>query len=262
MQKLAVVLLLLCSGMAWADETSHRALAEELIKLTRADDSVLTWRKRFDTQAQDMVKATTEGQARLNDGQKQAVAHFDQRGSAALDEVLALDKVHEPLVQLYMQTFSEGESRDIAAFLKTDAGQKLLGNMPALSDGLAGIVRTQVEAIRPRLNGIAQDFQAEFRQASPHPVRSVRVTPPIPPGGMADAVPEAMDAPVAQVANSPARAGSKSKATATRGKKHAAGHAGKQTSSKTAAKTAAKPAKKTNAKRCKDSSRTYPHCSK
>jgi hypothetical protein len=258
MQKLAAVLLLLCSGMAWADETSHRALAEELIKLTRADDSVLTWRKRFDTQAQDLVKATTEGQARLNDGQKQAVAHFDQRGSAALDEVLAPEKVHEPLVQLYIQTFSEDESRDIAVFLKTAAGQKLLGTMPALSDGLAGIVRTQVEAIRPRLNGIAQDFQAEFAHASPHPVRSVRVTPPIPPGGMADAVPEAMDAPVAQAVSTPARAGSKSKAAAPHGKKHAAGHAGKQTSSK----TAAKPAKKTNAKRCKDSSRTYPHCSK
>lgn len=259
MQRLAALLLLLCSSIAWADEASHRALAEELIGLTRADDSVLAWRKRFDAQAQDMVKATTDGQAEsvLNDRQKQAVTRFNQRGGAMLDEALAKDKVHEPLVRMYMQTFTEEESREIATFLKTAAGQKLLGNLPALADGLDGVVRTQVDAIRPRLNNIAQEFQTEYAQASPRAARTVRVSPPVPPGGMGDAVPAAMDSSAAQAVSVPQRS-SRSKSVA-HGKKHASVR-GKPAATKAAAKPAGKS--KAATPRCKDASRKHPHCAK
>lgn len=259
MQRLAALLLLLCSSMAWADEASHRALAEELIGLTHTDDSVLAWRKRFDTQAQDMVKATTEGQATLTEAQKQAVARFNQRGGAILDEALAANKVHEPLLRMYMQTFTEDESREIATFLKTAAGQKLLGNLPALSDGVAGVVRTQVDAIRPRLNSIAQDFQTEYAQATPRAARTVRVSPPVPPGGMGDAVPATIDSSPAQAVSVPQRS-SRGKA-AVHGKKHASPRAGKQTTAKTTAKPAAGKSK-ASASRCKASSHAHSHCAK
>ena len=264
MQRLAALLLLLCSSVAWADEASHRALAEELIGLTHADDSVLAWRKRFDAQAQEMVKATTDGRTEtaLTDAQKLAVERFSQRGGAVLDEALAADRVHEPLVRMYMQTFTEDESREIAVFLKTAAGQKLLGNLPALSDGVAGVVRTQVDAIRPRLNSIAQDFQTEYTQASPHAARTVRVNPPVPPGGMGDAVPAALDAPAAQAAVVKSRSSARSKSTAHGKKRSGAAHVARPATGKAAAAKPATGKTKARTPRCKDSSRSYPHCSK
>lgn len=262
MPRLAALLLLFCTGFAWADASSHRALAEELIQLTRADDSVQAWRKRFDTQAQDVVRETLDGRAEntLSAAQQQALAQFNQSASAALDEVLATDKVHEPLVRLYMQTFSEEEATEIAAFLKTEAGQKMLHSLPVLDEGVAGVVRTQVEGIRPHLNAIEQAFVAELMPAAQGIVRTVQVTPPTPP---AEVAAEVVPATLTRVSDSKPAAQGKtvkrsSKArtkTKTTVKRKTPVTAVRQSKARTVRKSSA-------ARRCKDPKRTYPHCSK
>lgn len=261
MPRLAALLLLFCTGCAWADESSHRALAEELIQLSHADGSVQAWRKRFDTQAQDVVRETLDGRAEetLSAAQQQALGQFKQSASAALDEVLATDKVHEPLVRLYMQTFSEEEAIKIAAFLKTEAGQKMLQSLPVLDEGVAGVVRTQVEAIRPHLNAIEQAFVAELMPAAQGVVRTVQVNPPTPPAEVAAAAP----ASVSRVSDSKPSVQSKTVKRSSKAKTKTRTTAKRKTPATAVRQSKPRTVRKSStSRRCKDPKRTYPHCSK
>jgi uncharacterized protein len=167
MKCLTALLLLICSGAACADEASHRRLAEELMGLTQTEATVRNWRKNFDTQAQDVVNTATRGRRldQLSEAQARSVRHFNERGAAVLNEALAWNRLQEPLERLYMQTFNEAETRDLIAFYKSPLGQKMLTGLPALSEGVANVVRSQIDTVRPQLQSISVDFQNEYSQA-------------------------------------------------------------------------------------------------
>lgn len=168
MKRFAALLLLLCSCAAWADEASHRRVAEELMGLTQTEATVRNWRKRFEAQAQEMVEEAVQGRRpeQLSDAQRQSVRRFSEHGAEALDAGLNWNKLKDPLAKLYMDTFTESETRELVVFYKTALGQKMLRGLPALSEGIAKIVRAQVDVMRPQLQGISQDFQAEFARAA------------------------------------------------------------------------------------------------
>lgn len=226
------VLLLVCSGAALADEVSHRRLAEELMGLTQTEATVRNWRKRFDGQAQEVVADITQGRdpSRLTEEQMRAVQHFNERGGAVLDDALSWSRLQEPLIRLYMQTFTEADTRELVAFYKTPVGQKMLTGLPALSEGLSTIVRNQVDGVRPRLQAISQDFRAEYAQAGGSP--QTRPATPRPAAEPTDAAPR-------NVAS-----------------------ADRKPEKKPEKKPARPEPKKPHYTSCKDPTRVFPHCSK
>jgi len=147
-----------------ADEDSHRRLADELMGLTQSEAAVRSWRKRYAGQAQEIVDEAIRGRRpdALDAEQRKAVERFDARVDSALDGALAWHKLRESLLRIYMDTFTEMETRELVTFLKTQTGRKMLMGLPALSDGIARTVRGEVDAIRPQLQAISQDFQDEF----------------------------------------------------------------------------------------------------
>jgi len=195
MKCLTALLLLICSGAACADEASHRRLAEELMGLTQTEATVRNWRKNFDTQAQDVVNTATRGRRldQLSEAQARTVRHFNERGAALLNEVLAWNRLQEPIERLYMQTFNESETRDLIAFYKSPLGQKMLTGLPALSEGVASVVRSQIDTVRPQLQSISTDFQNEYAQAGT--AAPAALAPPARPVALVKPAPIAVAAP-------------------------------------------------------------------
>lgn len=235
MQRFAAVLLLVFSCAAWADEARYRQLAEELVGLSHAEQTVSKWHDHFHEETEELVDTVSGGrdEAELSQDERHAIQLFRARGFATLDEALDWGTLHELVLSMYMQAFSEEELEQIVLFLKTPAGIKLMDRLPVLEEGVTGIVRQQINAVRPHLGEIERDFRsgyAEGEAVSPA-VRTVPVNPPVPPAEIVQA-----PQPPAPVLRSVSKKTARSHASAT-----------KRTS---------------RTRKCKDPKRKYPSCRK
>ena len=133
----ALFLAWLAPQAAGADAASHRAAVERLFSLTRLQQKV-----------DESVQTVAALQLQQNPQQAQ------QRDAimAFLEQHIGWNAMHEELVQMYLQAFSEQELETINAFYSTPAGQKIITTVPQL-------VQERNRLAMQRL----QDNMAEFR---------------------------------------------------------------------------------------------------
>jgi len=114
---LAICVLMVC-GRAGADDKSHRAAAEDLLKAAEVD-------KSFDT----MIDQSIEMQVKANPmlGQLKPVL------KKFMSKHLNYDLLKDEMIKMYQDEFTEEELKEIAAFYRTPTGQKSIKRMPALT---------------------------------------------------------------------------------------------------------------------------------
>lgn len=102
---------------AAADAASHRAAVERLFALTGL---------------QQQIEESVRNVADLQIRQNPALAGRRTALTAFLERHIGWDALHEDLVRMYLQAFSEQELATINAFYATPAGQKLITTVPRL----------------------------------------------------------------------------------------------------------------------------------
>jgi hypothetical protein len=100
-----------------ADAASHRAAVERLFSLTRL---------------QQKVDEGVQTVAALQLQQNPQLARQGDAIMAFLEKYIGWNAMHEELVQMYLQAFSEQELETINAFYSTPAGQKIITTVPQL----------------------------------------------------------------------------------------------------------------------------------
>lgn len=124
MKRIAILcLVLVCAAplAAWSQDakpaSSHRAATEELLRLMGVEkSSVEAAQAYFDVMVQ----------------QNEQMADFKDVLMKWVQNTLSWDKMGPRMTDLYMQTFTEAEIRELTAFYKTPVGQKTLQQMPTL----------------------------------------------------------------------------------------------------------------------------------
>lgn len=133
-----LLLVWLAPQTAGADAASHRAAVERLFTLTRLQQKI-----------DESVQTVTALQLQQNPelaGRRDAITAF-------LERYIGWSAIHEELVQMYLQAFSEQELETINAFYSTPAGQKIITTVPQL-------VQQRNRLAMQRL----QDHMTEFRE--------------------------------------------------------------------------------------------------
>jgi uncharacterized protein len=133
----ALLLAWLAPQIASADAASHRAAVEQLFTLTRL---------------QQKIDESVQTVAALQLQQNPELAPRRDAITAFLEQYIGWNALHEDLVQMYLQAFSEQELETINAFYSTPAGQKIITTVPQL-------VAERNRLAMQRL----QDNMAEFR---------------------------------------------------------------------------------------------------
>jgi uncharacterized protein len=113
----ALLLAWLALQTASADTASHRAAVEQLFTLTRLQEKI-----------DESVLTVTALQLQQNP----ELAPHREAITAFLEEHIGWNAMHEDLVQMYLQAFSEQELDTINAFYSTPAGQKIITTVPQL----------------------------------------------------------------------------------------------------------------------------------
>lgn len=119
----ALCLLLVCLAplAAWCEEpkpgASHQEAVAELFKLMDIENSARSG-------AQTMIGVMLD--------QNAAMEPYRDVLLKWADKTLSWDKMESRLTDLYMQTFTEAEIRDMIVFYKTPTGKKTLEKLPML----------------------------------------------------------------------------------------------------------------------------------
>ena len=100
-----------------ADTASHRAAIERLFSLTQM-------RQKIDDSVQTVAALQLQQTPQLA-AQRDALKAF-------LERHIGWDALHEDLVQMYLQAFTEQELDAINTFYSTPAGQKVITRVPEL----------------------------------------------------------------------------------------------------------------------------------
>lgn len=158
LKKFAFVLcfMLTCST-ALAGEKEHRALAEELIKITEGDQVMEKMKAQV-----TMIFQQITAQMNVQEADKPKLEKYSKRFDAILKEDMAWDKVRTQYVDLYTSVFTEAETKGLVDFYKSDLGKKVTSKMPELMQQSMNVARTYMQGVVPKLETLTEEMRKEF----------------------------------------------------------------------------------------------------
>ena len=159
---MALAVVVTGAGYAFADEASHRKLAEELL-------TTMNVQKQLE-RSFDMVKKMIPGQ--INKMQ-QAAGGTNAAASAGIatqimDRVfteLSWDKCKDDYITMYADTFTDEELKGIMDFYKSPAGQKMLDKQPELMRRSMELNQKRMMDLMPFMQsmGMGKDMPGRMR---------------------------------------------------------------------------------------------------
>jgi hypothetical protein len=151
---IVVVLALVLGSAAHAEErysASHRAAAEELLVLSGAEKNA-------------MVGASTMADAMLQGNP--TLAPFRDIILAWSAKALNWQNMKPKMVELYVESFSESELREISAFYRTPVGAKSLEVLPTIMQRSMQMGVDLASEHQAELQRMIQERAAELQQQS------------------------------------------------------------------------------------------------
>ena len=153
----AAVALACASGQVLAATASHNAAAEKFLTLANADKlgtPVYMQVQQMFAQRFAQTKAPTTKQSVLES--------YQAKANAALDSAIGWNKLKPKMVDLYTQTFTEQELKDLVKFYQSPLGKKVLSQMPKVTQQSAQLTQQSLEPAVPVVNKLLEDMTKEL----------------------------------------------------------------------------------------------------
>ena len=146
MSKWIILCGLVLAGVqfSWADEASHRAAAEEMLKDANTDK---TMRAAIDTMLDAQLKAN-RGLVPVKDVMKKFLIKH-----------LSFEALKDELIELHVKEFTEEELKEIAAFYRSPAGKKFIEKQPVMMQKGAELGMRRVQENTAELTQMIQAEQ-------------------------------------------------------------------------------------------------------
>jgi len=153
----AAVALACASGQVLAATASHNAAAEKFLTLAHAD--------KLGTpvymQVQQMF-AERFAQKKAPAAKQNVLESYQAKANAALDSAIGWNKLKPKMVDLYTQTFTEQELKDLVKFYESPLGKKVLTQMPKVTQQSAQLTQQSLEPAVPVVNKLLEDMTKEL----------------------------------------------------------------------------------------------------
>lgn len=153
----AAVALACASGQVLAATASHNAAAEKFLTLANADKlgtPVYMQVQQMFAQRFALTKAPASKQPVLES--------YQAKANAALDNAIGWNKLKPKMVDLYTQTFTEQELKDLVKFYESPLGRKVLREMPKVTQQSAQLTQQTLEPAVPVVNKLLEDMTKQL----------------------------------------------------------------------------------------------------
>ncbi len=151
------IILSLFSPCAFADETFHRAAAEELLLLSNPD-------KMMD-QVWPHIAGMVDQQFKQMDAPEElrpVLKKYTNKMFNVMKAELGFENLKEDFITIYVNTYSESEIRAISDFYKSPVGKKFLEKMPKLIQESMRITQRNMPRMMQQIQAISEEMVAEI----------------------------------------------------------------------------------------------------
>jgi len=148
---------ILISSNIYADDSTHRQTAEELLVTSKADEIVNTMYDQMHT-----IFISMADKMNMPSERKSITEKYIQRlNQLMLDEYWPGMK--DQLINVYVTLYTEEEMRELIAFYKSSIGQKYINTTPKLMQQSLEISQNQMKGLMPKIRSLSQEMAAELK---------------------------------------------------------------------------------------------------
>ncbi len=166
--RIALCAVLLASAPALADEASHRAAAERLLRMTGIEQQV---QMAYESVRSSMM-ANFEGAGAPPEA-RPVFEKFLDNVLALMADALSWENTKEDYVNIVAENFTEEELGRLIEFYESPLGKKTLSVMPELYQKGAEIGQERFEKIKPQIDELTDKMlddieEIRMKKGEPH----------------------------------------------------------------------------------------------
>jgi len=163
---LLLYLLVFTTTATLADQTSHRAAAQAVLDVTHAQEVIPQALHQLKAGYAHMIKDLP-----LKSSDRELEDAHRKRAFSYAEEQINWHQIAPEFITLYMQTYTEAELNEIAAFYRTETGKKYLKNMPATLRQTNRIVHAKMQLVNQSFSIIVNELSQSTGNSAPQPHR-------------------------------------------------------------------------------------------
>jgi len=152
---------------AYCDDASRLAKASEVLRLAKTDQ---TMRQGLGIVA-DQIKSGLLQQisgVKIPAEMEKEVAAFQDKIMAIMFDAISWEKLEPDFARLYADAYTESQLDDMVAFYKSEAGQAMVANAPALMAKGSKVAQQRIQDVLPQIQNALTEFQSRVKQAATH----------------------------------------------------------------------------------------------
>jgi hypothetical protein len=161
---MVVILVAILSPAVYADETSKKAIVEELLQIMKVDDQMI--KPLFNQMRSAMEKQFIQMGA--SEDMRPILKRYIDKLLNLMEEDLASQKQKEEEISIYVKVFSEEELKGMLEFYKSPVGQSVLSKMPAVMQESMALAQKDMPKVLERfkiiLGELIDEIKAEMKK--------------------------------------------------------------------------------------------------
>ncbi|WP_317930499.1 DUF2059 domain-containing protein [Halioxenophilus sp. WMMB6] len=157
MNRIALLLLALALPCAVTAEPSKRESVEELMSLTKVDSMVDSIYSQMDKMLINMSQ-----QMGIQPSEQAVFDNFMRKVAAAMRQEMSWEVMKEPMINIYLKTYTEQEIQDMLVFYQSETGKSLVAKMPAVMTESITLSQQMMSNFMPTLRELSAEFATEI----------------------------------------------------------------------------------------------------
>ena len=163
---LVVLSLCIAAVSAHADEASHRAKVEEMLRLTKTEQGLHEQLTNLQTRIGELSKQQFNLPTPTPD-QTAAITEYQGKVQQITTQEVGWDQIRPLIVKLYSDSFTDAELDGIISFYKSPAGEALVAKMPEVSGKTTATVQDRIKELQPKLATLTQSYAEKMKLTGP-----------------------------------------------------------------------------------------------
>ncbi|QSX30437.1 DUF2059 domain-containing protein [Shewanella cyperi] len=143
---------------AMAGEVDRRAQVEELLNAMKADSLMDSIYSQMDGMMQQMA-----AQLQVKDSEREQFTAYTQKVIQLITDEMGWNKIKGPMVDIYVNNYSEKELADMLAFYRSESGQSMVNKMPAVMQQSMQYTMGMMQQLTPKIQAMSQEFQQQLQ---------------------------------------------------------------------------------------------------
>lgn len=152
--------------VAHADDASHRAKVEEMLRLSRTDANLHDQLTNLQSRVGQLAKQQFNLPSPTAE-QAASISEYQTKVQALTAQEVGWDQLRPLIVQMYADSFTDADLDGIIAFYKSPAGQSFVAKIPQAEGKTASTVQDRIKELQPKLATLTQSYAEKMKLTPP-----------------------------------------------------------------------------------------------